>query len=510
MERFRTRFAVGSVLVACASALALQHGAEAGRIAGLAALLALGLAALRWPVVAAVSLLPMLYAIPPAPREVGPAELGVAGLAAALLVGTTLLHWATVARLIAIRCRWVAFGATTLVIVNAAIALHAGTPAAGWLRGAVPFGFLVLLVPITALILDARLSVRDLIFSVCAASLLFGAAVLGVFHAERLWEDTWWLYDPEKAEWTRIAADRASELGDRVSRWGPMRVTQFLPRATDPLVGTGLAAGCLLFALPGGRWARFVGLSAATVAALAVSATVTRSYIGALIVASLTIVTILFVDARRSRDWAILWRYLAGSTIVVVIVAAFLSITGLDAQIAGRVRQATTTLAEDVRPPPGIAGRSSTTGSVSSEAGNAGDENLHARVAEYRVAWRKFLDAPLLGNGLGTSHVIRYPIGHGEFREERVGYVHNWVLYFLMTGGVVGLLGYAFVLGGAGLTPLLSCKEVTALGFVTGTIALLASYGLFFAVFRLISFNVLVAMCWAVALATGRIHEGEH
>ncbi len=479
-------------------------------MAGFAALLTLGLMALRYPEVAAVSLLPMLYAIPPAPREIGPAELGVAGLSAALLVGTTLHHWPTVGRLIAIRCRWAIFGAATLMTVNAVIALHAGTRPADWLRGAVPFGFLVLLVPITALMHEARLSVRDLIFSACAASILFGAAVLGVFHAERLWEDTWWLYDPEKAEWSRIAAERAIEFADRASRWGPMRVTQFLPRATDPLVGTGFAAGCLLFALPVGRSARFVGLSAATVAALAVSATVTRSYIGALIVASLSIVAILFVGARRSRDWAILRRYLAGSAVVVVIVAAFLSVTGLDAQIAGRVRQATTTLAEGVLPPPRIADRSSTNGSVISEAGAASDENLYARVAEYRVAWRKFLDAPLLGNGLGTSHVIRYPIGHGEFREERVGYVHNWVLYFLMTGGVVGLLGYTFVLGGAGLKSLLCSSETAALGFVTGTIALLAFYGLFFAVFRLISFNVLVAMCWAVALAARRVDRGEH
>lgn len=480
-------------------------------MAGFATLLALGLVGLRYPEVAAVSLLPMLYAIPPAPREIGPAELGVAGLSAALLVGTTLHHWPAVGRLIAIRCRWAVFGAATLVIVNAVIALHAGTRPAEWLRGAAPFGFLVLLVPITVLMHEARLSVRDLIFSACAASILFGAAVLGIFYAERLWEDTWWLYDPERAEWSRIAADRASEFADRANRWGPMRVTQFLPRATDPLVGAGFAAGCLLFALPVGRSARFAGLSAATVAALAVSATVTRSYIGALIVAGLTIVAILFVDARRSRDWAILRRYLAGSAVVVVIVVAFLRVTGLDAQIAGRVRQATATLAEGVRPPPpGIAGGSSTSGRMASEADDASDENLYARVAEYRVAWRKFLDAPLLGNGLGTSHVIRYPIGHGEFREERVGYVHNWVLYFLMTGGVVGLLGYAFVLGGSGLKSMLSCGETTALGFVTGTIALLASYGLFFAVFRLISFNVLVAMCWAVALATGRVDQGEH
>lgn len=83
-----------------------------------------------------------------------------------------------------------------------------------------------------------------------------------------------------------------------------------------------------------------------------------------------------------------------------------------------------------------------------------------------------------------------------------VAYIHNWPLYMLMVGGLLGFLVYSLVIAGPVLYRLTSLRSESAhLTVVRAAVMTLAVYGLFFAVFRLISFNLLLAAAWGVVFA---------
>ena len=129
---------------------------------------------------------------------------------------------------------------------------------------------------------------------------------------------------------------------------------------------------------------------------------------------------------------------------------------------------------------------------------------MTTRLEEYRIARGRFVEYPLLGDGLGAKHTIEFKGPEGMV-EQQVAYIHNWPLYFLMVTGGIGFLAYTWVL----LAPAFirprsirhGCMEFTVLRAVVLTMAI---YGLFFAVFCLITFNLLLAAAWGVVLADNR------
>jgi hypothetical protein len=136
------------------------------------------------------------------------------------------------------------------------------------------------------------------------------------------------------------------------------------------------------------------------------------------------------------------------------------------------------------------------------------DVNVTTRFDEYLIGWSMFRDSPLLGKGLGVKHTMRFAVGTAEdadtnFIEQRVGYVHNWIVYWLMTGGLVGTMLY---IAAAGL-PLVRLMRLPHehRWLIVATLATAATYGLFFAVFRLLPFNLLLGLLcgwtWAVPRA---------
>jgi hypothetical protein len=88
----------------------------------------------------------------------------------------------------------------------------------------------------------------------------------------------------------------------------------------------------------------------------------------------------------------------------------------------------------------------------------------------------------------------------GDAITERIGYVHNWVMYFLMVGGVLGLATYTTVLL---LPALLAWRHLLSSPYgvlVIATIGGMALYALFFAVFRLLPFNMVLGGLWALVV----------
>ena len=134
------------------------------------------------------------------------------------------------------------------------------------------------------------------------------------------------------------------------------------------------------------------------------------------------------------------------------------------------------------------------------------DPNVLTRLEEYRIALGFFYAHPITGAGLGVQHQIAFATSTGENLVQQVGYVHNWAFYFLMVGGMVGALAYGAILSVPSLVLALklflrrnNVPEEEAernwmifnalwVGFLT-----IGLYALFFAVFRLITFNLVLA-----------------
>jgi O-antigen ligase len=133
------------------------------------------------------------------------------------------------------------------------------------------------------------------------------------------------------------------------------------------------------------------------------------------------------------------------------------------------------------------------------------DANVDARIAEYRVALDMFQGSPFFGVGFGAKHTINFDTGAGGVLHQNVSYLHNWPLYMLKTGG---LFGFALYIGLLAAITYMALKATRfSLDFrvaLCATVAFLAVYGLFFASFRLIGFNLLLASILGVALA-GRV-----
>ncbi|WP_430513858.1 O-antigen ligase family protein [Pannonibacter phragmitetus] len=136
----------------------------------------------------------------------------------------------------------------------------------------------------------------------------------------------------------------------------------------------------------------------------------------------------------------------------------------------------------------------------------ATDVNVMTRIEEYRIALDLFHAQPVTGAGLGIRHEIVFETARGEKLIQNVGYVHNWVFYFLMVGGLIGTALYGALMTVpptmVGIRLWLARKmpdrerfSEMVLMFNAVWVGLLTMglYSLFFAVFRLISYNLLMA-----------------
>lgn len=135
-------------------------------------------------------------------------------------------------------------------------------------------------------------------------------------------------------------------------------------------------------------------------------------------------------------------------------------------------------------------------------AASTSDFNVSSRIEEYQIAWKMFLEHPLLGNGLGVKHEMRWEASETVSFTQSVAYVHNWPLYILMVGGGLGFLIYFLVLSGPVVVgfPTIASESMhwTVIRAIVITMVVYAS---FFAVFRLITFNLILAAAWGILLS---------
>lgn len=71
---------------------------------------------------------------------------------------------------------------------------------------------------------------------------------------------------------------------------------------------------------------------------------------------------------------------------------------------------------------------------------------ITTRISEWRQAFKKALESPIFGNGLGTSiRFYRYDYWYGWRGWETTRYIHNSYIYFFLNMGILGLVGFIWL-----------------------------------------------------------------
>jgi O-Antigen ligase len=128
------------------------------------------------------------------------------------------------------------------------------------------------------------------------------------------------------------------------------------------------------------------------------------------------------------------------------------------------------------------------------------NEHESSRVLEWHYVISQLESAPLIGKGIGwqvpseiTFAGIEVP--EGFVVPESVGYVHNFIGYFLMTLGILGLTLYSILQ----LLPWILAVRVS---WARIAIMLLFAFCLVEATFRLVQFNILLLVLWRIMFAS--------
>ncbi|ODU13903.1 MAG: hypothetical protein ABS91_00775 [Thiobacillus sp. SCN 64-35] len=362
--------------------------------------------------------------------------------------------------------------AGSLVIVNLVVALSHDGSLADWLRGLIPFLFIGLFIPVALTIEQHPERLHWLGASIGALIALLAGHVVVYYLANGLHHPYWVIAVDEIPQ--RIPEALASL---HVDAKGPAldRVTVFVQSATDALLPVGIVAGLIVAVLASNRRVASLGYAVSVLSLAAVLMTYTRS----MLLSAIIVLAIFMAQAALSRRY---FLKAAGLVLGLTLVGGGgIAALEIETMWGYRIGQ----LAEAVM----VDGASS---------------SVTTRLEEYRIAWNRFIEHPLFGNGLGAKHAIKFK-GPEGLVEQHVAYIHNWPLYFLMATGIAGFLAYTWVLlTPAFMRPQAASRENLTFTVLRAAILTMAIYGLFFAVFRLITFNLLLAAIWEVALAVGR------
>jgi hypothetical protein len=462
------------IVAASLAAACMVFGHPALFAVGALGALILAALALRSPWLGVLAVFPLAFSIRPAPPGIGMQEAVFA-----LLVAIVFLKSIADA---AVAAGWRAlvrqFGkalalASILAVINLLVAVSHGVGLADWLRGLIPFLFILLFIPVVLAIDRYPERIRWLGLSIGALITLLAGHIVIFYLANELHHPYWWVVKDGMPQ--RITEELAVLHADAN---GPFldRITMQIQSATDALLPVGVVAGFVVAALARDYRVAGLGFALAALALGAVLMTYTRSMLlSAVLVLAIFVSCVAF--SRKSLSRAV--RLLLGLGIVGAGVIAVLNIESMWGYRIGRLSEAL----------------------MADGAGSS----VTSRLEEYRIAWGRFVEYPLLGDGLGAKHSIEF-MGPEGVVEQQVAYIHNWPLYFLMATGGMGFLAYAWVmLAPAFIRPRSIRHEGMEFTVLRAAILTMAIYGLFFAVFRLITFNLLLAAAWGVVLAGNRL-----
>lgn len=461
------------IAVASLAAASMMLGHPVSFAFGVLVVLMLVVLAFRSCWLGLLAVFPLASSIRPTPPDIGTQEALFALLVAVVILksiadAAVSMGWRALLK----RYGQVLGLAGSLAIVNLAVAVSHGVGLADWLRGLVPFLFIGFFIPVALAIEQHPERLRWLGVSIGALIALLAGHVVVYYLANGLHYPYWVIVVdgiPQRIP-EALAVLQAEAKGPALDR-----VTVFVQSATDAMLPVGIVAGLIVAVLASDRRTAVLGYVVSAFSLVAVLMTYTRSML-----LSVMVVLAIFVaqTALSRRGLSKTVGLMLGLALVAAGVIATLGIESMWGHRMGSLAEAVMT--------------DGTTSSVTT------------RLEEYRIAWNRFVEHPLLGNGLGAKHAIQF-YGPEGLVEHHVAYIHNWPLYFLMTTGMTGFLVYTWVLlAPAFMRPQAGPREHLTFTLLRAAILTMAIYGLFFAVFRLITFNLLLAAVWGVALAVSR------
>lgn len=459
---------------------------------------------------------PLLFLSEQAPTQIGfnEAYLGALSLIISLYSIPYILRSISSSKIVAVTC----LCAFLFILLNLLQALGHEIPVTDWIRAVAPFLFIGMLWAAKEFIFDSAKNKRLFLSSLCLTLLIFSLRVIYVYIDSNLCKMAW--YHFHEGIFSPITENELSLYPSDSVFYFKKRITTILPEATNILVPLGSIIGALQFIFSTKRSESIISSVILTVSIAAVTLTVTRSMILCIAVVILMqgIAIMLLYRTMLKRYLLVLLMLVISFSTTCYLASLddvynnrlFVTISGLSNVFTKNIHSTESKLCsrEAQTEPPKVISEQCATGDVIGLDSNQvpqgiQDENLNARIEEYKKAFVIFLQNPILGAGFGVKHEMLFDMGHGYILKQEVGYIHNWVLYFLMVGGVVGLLIYSSLLA----YPFFNVfKTARSRGYllIASTVAMLGCYGLFFAVFRLISFNVILALCWGYLLALNK------
>lgn len=518
-------------VLAALGKLSLEGGASL--LVTLAIFLTAGIAFFN-PWLGLLALFPLSFTINSTPETIGFRELSFATLCVTLMVGTVV----QIARNGMLRHELRKWGAL-IVIVVAYLALNFfvgranAIPVQDWVRGLAPFVFLLVFWPVFVLLQSRADGIKWLGLSLVVMALLFVSQVLVVYFAEGLYNPFYYLLINGEYVPTDPPAD-PSEMGDKL---GPyyFRVTTMLAQSTDALLPVTFSVAYVVSVLAPSQRVRRIAFLLTCLASTSILATYTRS----MLMCALLSVSIFGLSLLVFQPSKFLLALKKGIFVIVVSIAIVFAIN-LDAVWYNRSLELYYSLGINIFVDQLLAQFNGIIEVVSewlfwlfhvvleffniSQSGLfeistpaeaeenidyaifAADVNILTRLEEYRIALDVFYGQPITGAGLGIRHEMVFETSTGEKLIQQVGYIHNWVFYFLMVGGLIGTALYSALLI---LPPLMFgisiwlarkmpdrekfSQMVLIFNVVWVGLLTMGLYSLFFAVFRLISYNLLMA-----------------
>jgi hypothetical protein len=389
--------------------------------------------------------------------------------------------------------------AVAFVAINFLAAMHENVSVLDWLRGAIPYAFLLVFVPIAIGLRQHPEQIRWLGMSVACAVLLSCGYTIGYYAAHGMWQPYW--YVKINDDLVRVSQDMVQT--GMLDASGPFidRITMVLPSSTDTLITLGVSLGFVIAIFGDNARQRIFGIVMTAAAILAILISYTRS----MMLSPFIAVGFLFVYVVIYRRDRLRFMLILGTGLTLYMVVAIQSL-GLGQIWLGRTALLFDAARQSLWAEPSRESKAYKAGShlqidtsfprqKADGTHPTTDDNVNARIDEYRIAWSMFLDHPFIGNGLGKKHPITFIRNTGEELHESVGYVHNWPLYTLMAGGITGFLAYAMLLLWPAITVRADILTTISLRMAIATLML---YGLFFAVARLITFNLIIAVAWGI------------
>ncbi|WP_225602237.1 O-antigen ligase family protein [Pseudomonas sp. PDM03] len=481
-----------------------------------------------------LTLFPLAFALPPAPTTIGLQEFSFALLLVVITTGTFIeCLRAPIARPLLKLWGLTLLAVSTAITINLTVALNNNIPLRDWIRGIIPFLFILNFLPVAVLTGKDENRIRWIGISIATSIFMLAGFIIFYYFHNDIWRPYWLLSVDDQA--LRIPEAVASEYADAI---GPMRdrITMSIAQATDALLPVGLVIGVTLATLAQPKAAATTGLLMALSCMIAILITFTRSMLLSSLLAMFIFLVYLIVYRKE-----VLPKFITTLTALGAAGLIFIYSTGIQDIWIGRMSQlialptselnntsvdtivepdaliSTTALST---PEQNISKETSPNGTSTVEALPAPDNyhsiqpeassdnkttkdfNISARMDEYKIAWEMFVPRPIMGDGLGVKHEMRWETADNVSEAKQVAYVHNWPFYILMVGGLSGLLVYSALLFGPVIFKLSSIRsEPIHWTLIRMAILTMAIYGAFFAVFRLITFNLLLAVIWGIIVS---------